>query len=77
MFNHFAGIQVSVSPLAVQLVRHIERNPIPKRRKRYRVASRQEPGAMQIRDPFTGRVSFVVHPEVHKEMLAQSRGITA
>ncbi len=69
--NSFSGIPVRILPphladLATRLVYKVERNPIRKRRKGYRVVCRREPCALVVNPGavgLMGREMVLLHPQ--------------
>jgi len=69
--RHFNGIPIMVNELAREVRDEfkVERNPIPKRRRGWRVVKHHidRPGCYQMGG------TFVMHPEVYQRLVAQSK----
>lgn len=70
--NDLFGIRFVEHWLAVSVRHKVERHPIKKRRRNWRVVRVSEPGAFKVRDPFTGVETMYVHPKIMAELKKHS-----
>lgn len=61
--HYYNGVPLHVSPFAVATGFEVQRMPIKKKRKNYRVVRYSRPGAYQLADG-----TLVMHPEVYAKL---------
>ncbi|EWS54325.1 hypothetical protein [Methylibium sp. T29] len=63
------GVRILMNDIATTLRYRVERMPIMKRRKRYRVVARREPAAFRLADG-----TLVMHSTLYAQLLKQTAG---